>query len=71
MTNERYLEYLALDSIIQGYVEVQCLNDYYREECYLFNNHMKVDLDKIKKRIIELQKEFLEPYALTDTSKEG
>lgn len=65
MTNERYLEYLALDSIIQGYV------DYYREECYLLNSHMKIDLDKIKKRIIELQKEFLEPYALTDTSKEG
>lgn len=65
MTNERYLEYLALDSIIQGYV------DYYREECHLLNSHMKIDLDKIKKRIIELQKEFLEPYALTDTSKEG
>lgn len=66
MTNERYLEYLALDSIIQGYVAY-----YYRKECYLLNSHMKIDLDKIKKRIIELQKEFLEPYALTNTSKEG
>lgn len=70
MINERYLEYLALDSILQGYVEVQCLNDYYKEKCYLLNNHMQIDLDKLKQRVIELQKEFLEPYVITNTSKE-
>lgn len=70
MIPERYLEYLALDSILQGYINVQCLNDYYHEECYLLNNHMQIDLDKLKKRIIELQKEFLEPYVLTKASKE-
>ena len=70
MINERYLEYLALDSILQGYVEVQCLNDYYKEKCYLLNNHMQIELDKLKQRVIELQKEFLEPYVITNTSKE-
>ena len=66
MINERYLEYLALDSILQGYVDVKCLN----EECYLLNNHMQIDLDKLKNRVIELQKEFLEPYAINSDSKE-
>lgn len=70
MTNERYLEYLALDSIMQGYVDVRCFNDYYHEECYLLNNHMQIDLDKLKNRIIELQKEFLEPYVIDTNSKE-
>lgn len=70
MINERYLEYLALDSILQGYVEVQCLNDHYKEKCYLLNNHMQIDLDKLKQRVIELQKEFLEPYVIINTSKE-
>lgn len=70
MVNERYLEYLALDSILQGYIEVKCLNDYYKDECYLLNNHMQVDLDKIKKRVIELQKEFLAPYVIESTSND-
>ena len=60
MINERYLEYLALDSILQGYVDVS----------YFLNNHMQIDLDKLKNRVIELQKEFLEPYAINSDSKE-
>lgn len=31
---------------------------------------MQIDLDKLKQRVIELQKEFLEPYVITNTSKE-
>ena len=60
MINERYLEYLALDSILQGCVDVS----------YFLNNHMQIDLDKLKNRVIELQKEFLEPYAINSDSKE-
>lgn len=70
MINERYLEYLALDSIMQGYVSAEYFNDYYYEECYLLNNHMKIDINKVKKRIIELQKEFLKDYVLDTDSKE-
>lgn len=70
MVNERYLEYLALDSILQGYLEIRCLNDYYHDECYLLNNHMQIDLDKLKARVIELQKEFLAPYVIDSNSKE-
>lgn len=70
MVNERYLEYLALNSILQDYVEMICLNDYYQDECYLLNNHMQIDLDKIKARVIELQKEFLAPYVIDSTSND-
>lgn len=71
MIPEKYLEYLALDSILQGYMSSSCLNDYSQDtEVYLPYDHMHIDLKKLKSRLVELQKEFLEPYVLNNTSKE-
>lgn len=73
MINERYLEYLALDSILQGYMSSIELNMNRPRECtiwYADNTSGVLDLHKLKKRVTELQKEFLEPYVIDSTSKE-
>lgn len=73
MIPERYLEYLALDSILQGYMECSCLNDYSTvDEVYIpWGKNIKIDVNKLKRRVRELQLEFLKEYICTDSdSKE-
>lgn len=65
MSKEEYLEYLCLDSILQGYVFSKYTNTYCDEkECCLLNDHMKIDLQKLRARVIELQKKLLKDYEL-------
>lgn len=72
MTEKEYLEYLALDSILQGYMSASCLNDYSTDtEVYLPYDHMHIDVKKVKIRVAELQKKFLEPYAIDKPLKKG
>lgn len=73
MINERYLEYLALDSVLQGYMSAAELTIGRPRECtiwYADNTPEVIDLHRLKKRVTELQKEFLEPYVIDSTSKE-
>ncbi len=71
MIKERYLEYLALDTILNHY-----MSDYSRNEpkcnLYLANNKCIVlDTKKLRARVTKLQKEFLEEYiCINSTSKE-
>lgn len=73
MIKERYLEYLALNTILNDYMY---MSDYSRNEpkcdLYLANKECVVlDAKKLRARITELQKEFLEEYICIDsTSKE-
>ena len=74
MINECYLEYLALDSILQSYMSAEELTKNRPRECtmwYANNTQEKIDLTKLKDRITKLQKEFLEPYIINSTSKES
>ena len=68
MINERYLEYLALDSILQGYVSLQEWNanrpDICETFCYADGTKAKISLNKLKARITMLQKEFLQKYVI-------
>lgn len=65
MSKEEYLEYLCLDSILQGYVTSDHTNTYdHSEYCCLLNNHMKIDIQKLRARVIELQKKLLKDYEL-------
>lgn len=74
MTVIECLEYLMLDSILQGYMEASCLNDFSDDEkVYIpWGNTVNIDLKKLKKRIRKLQLEFLKPYIIStnSTSKE-
>lgn len=65
MSKEEYLEYLCLDSILQGYVTSSYSNTFCDEdECILLNNHMKINIKKLRARVIELQKKMLKEYEL-------
>ena len=65
MNKEEYLEYLCLDSILQGYVTTAYANTFCDDaECILLNRHMKINLKKLRERVIELQKKLLKDYEL-------
>ena len=65
MINERYLEYLALRSILPTY-------DNSAEYNVRYANHtsIKINIVKLRDRLTELQKEVLEPYVIDSNSKE-
>lgn len=72
MIKERYLEYLALNTILNDYMYI---DDYDKNEptCEIYLANKKpivLNSKKLRERITEIQKEFLEPYALDSTSKE-
>lgn len=64
MIPERYLEYLALETIRNKYTEL--INSLRGK--YYFN--YGIDIIALEQRINKLQEEILEPYALNNTSKE-
>ena len=74
MINERYLEYLALDSIMQGWMSSVEFNLNRPDVCETFwfadGTKAPILLNKLKARITELQKEFLSPYIIDSTSNE-
>lgn len=66
MINERYLEYLALSSILNEYMY---LSDYSKNEptCKIYladNKPIVLNTEKLRARVTELQKEFLSPYVI-------
>lgn len=67
MVNEHYLEYLALDSILQGYMSFDSLskNPKNNKGWYADGTKFIVDLDKLKERVTELQKRFLKDYVIS------
>ena len=72
MIIERYLEYLALNTILNDYMYI---SDYSKNEpiCEIYLADKKpivLNARKLRERITKIQKEFLEPYALDSTSKE-
>lgn len=77
MNQNDYLEYLVLDSIIQGYTSCLEFNHNRPEICETFwfadGTKQSLDLTKLKNRITELQKMFLKEYLVCDksTSKEN
>ena len=73
MIPEKYLEYLALDSIMQGWMDFTEFGNK-SEVCNTFRyadgTNVPINLYKLKDRITELQKEFLEEYVIDSTSKD-
>lgn len=67
MMNEHYLEYLALNSILQDYLIAAALTFNSKDNYGWYANGMKfkIDLDKLKDRITELQKRFLKDYVIS------
>lgn len=67
MVNEHYLEYLALDSILQGYMNSDSLikNSKNNKGWYADGTRFVVDLEKLKERVTELQKRFLKDYVIS------
>lgn len=66
MKIEEYLEYLCLDSILQGYVTSNYANTYCNEEyCSLLNDgKININIRKLRARVAELQKKLLQDYEL-------
>lgn len=72
MTNERYLKYLALNTILMDYMYM-CDYSKNKSECEIYladNQPVKINAKKLRADVIELQKEFLEPYVIESDSKE-
>lgn len=75
MCPEHYLEYLCLDSIMQGWMSSAEFTLNRPEICETFwfadGTKQPLNLSKLKNRITELQKMFLKDYLCNDsTSKE-
>lgn len=71
MCPEHYLEYLALDSILMGYTRADALNFMSPDvfECWFADGTKhSIKLSKLKDRVTELQKMFLEEYLCTDSN---
>jgi hypothetical protein len=65
MTNERYLEYLALDSILQGYLYPSELTAGRPDKCEFYfadGTFAFINVNQLKERVAMLQKEFMEDY---------
>lgn len=66
MTNESYLHYLALDSILQGYMSTEYFNNNYEEARIWYANNEKaiINLKKLKDDVTKMQKEILHDYVI-------
>lgn len=63
---EKYLEYLALNTILMDYMY---LSDYSKNlpECEVYladNKPVKLNASKLRARVTELQKEIIKPYVI-------
>lgn len=73
MITETYLEYLCLNSILDGYMCANELTLGRPDDCefwYANNTKGRLHLHKLKDRVTKLQKELLENYVIDIDSKE-
>ncbi len=66
MVADRYLEYFALDSILQGYMcsSSMTLNSKDKEVWLANGSTIDIDLNAMKNRMTKIQLEILEPYVI-------
>lgn len=66
MIADRYLEYFALDSILQGYMSSAAMSlNSNKNEVWLANGStININLDAMKDRMTKIQLEILEPYVI-------
>lgn len=72
MTTEKYLEYLCLNSILNDWLYMGELAKNRSDICTLWyanNTEGKLELNKLKNRVTELQKELLENYVIDPDAK--